>query len=264
VLKGAIHIHSTYSDGEFTLTELRALFAAEGCSFVCMTDHAEWFDADSLAAYIHECAALSDDSFRFVHGLEYECEQRMHILGYGAEKLAATQDPQEVIRHIDRHNAISVIAHPKDVFFPWIESFETLPAGIETWNSKYDSRYAPRPGTFALLQKLQQRKPGMLAFYGQDLHWKKQFHGLFVQLNCQSNEPAQILNALRHGEYLGIKDDVTLSSSGKLPDDLLAEFDRQHRKSDRMRNVFRSGKKALDRMGIKVPASVKAKLRGIF
>ena len=115
-----------------------------------------------------------------------------------------------------------------------------------------------------MLQKLQQRKPGMLAFYGQDLHWKKQFHGLFVQLNCQSNEPAQILNALRHGEYLGIKDDVTLSSSGKLPDDLLAEFDRQHRKSDRMRNVFRSGKKALDRMGIKVPASVKAKLRGIF
>lgn len=264
MLKGAIHIHSTYSDGEFTLPELRALYIAEGCSFVCMTDHAEWFDDDSLAAYIQDCDMLSDANFRFVHGLEYECEQRMHILGYGAKELASTQDPQQVIRHINAQNAISVIAHPKDVFFPWIESFETLPAGIETWNSKYDSRYAPRPGTFALLQKLQQRKPGLLAFYGQDLHWKKQFHGLFVQLNCQSNEPAQILNALRQGEYSGIKDDVTLSSSGKLPDDLLAEFDRQHRKSDRMRNVFRSGKKALDRMGIKVPASVKAKLRGIF
>jgi hypothetical protein len=264
VLKGAIHIHSTYSDGEFSLPELRALYIAEGCSFVCMTDHAEWFDDDSLTAYIQECATLSDGNFRFVHGLEYECEQRMHILGYGAEKLASTQDPQQVIRHIDSQNAISVIAHPKDVFFPWIESFETLPAGIETWNSKYDSRYAPRPGTFVLLQKLQQRKPGMLAFYGQDLHWKKQFHGLFVQLNCQSNETAQILNALRQGKYSGLKDDISLSSSGKIRADLLAEFDRQHRKSDRMRNVFRLSKKALDRMGIKVPALVKAKLRGIF
>jgi hypothetical protein len=55
-----------------------------------------------------------------------------------------------------------------------------------------------------------------------------------------------------------------LPSSGNLPGDLLGEFERQHRKSDRMRNVFKSGKKALDRIGIKVPASVKAKLRGIF
>ena len=264
MLKGAIHIHSTYSDGEFTLPELRALFIAEGCSFVCMTDHAEAFDEQKLEAYKSECAALSDSSFRFVHGLEYECEQRMHILGYGAERLASTKDPQQVIKHIDSQSAISVIAHPKDAFFSWIESFEALPAGIETWNSKYDSRYAPRPGTFSLLQDLQRRKPNMLAFYGQDLHWKKQFHGLFVELDCDSNEPRQVLNALRQGRYSGLKGEWSLPSNGKLPENLLAHFKTQHRKSDRMRNVFRSGKKALDQMGIKIPASVKAKLRGIF
>jgi hypothetical protein len=264
VLKGAIHIHSTYSDGEFTLPELRALFLAEGCRFACMTDHAEWFDERSLAAYIEECAALSDDKFCFVHGLEHECEQRMHILGYGAGKLASTEDPQQIIRHIEAQNAIAVIAHPKDAFFPWIETFETLPAGIETWNSKYDSRYAPRPGTFRLQQRLRQRKPDMLAFYGQDLHWKKQFHELFIELDCESNSPVQILQALRCGNFSGIKGGLSLPSSGELPEDLLSEFERQHRKSARMRNVFRSGKKALDRMGIKIPASVKAKLRGIF
>ena len=264
MLKGAIHIHSTYSDGEFTLPELRALFLAEGCSFVCMTDHAEWFDERSLADYIEECAELSDDEFGFVYGLEYECQQRMHILGYGAGKLASTEDPQQVIRHIDGQNAISVIAHPKDAFFPWIESFEALPAGIETWNSKYDSRYAPRPSTFALLERLQQRKPALLAFYGQDLHWKKQFHKLFVEVNCESNDPVQILNALRCGKYSGIKGELSLPSNGKLPEDLLFEFESQHQKSDRMRNLFKSGKKALARMGMKVPASVKSKLRGIF
>ncbi len=264
MLKGAIHIHSTYSDGEFTLPELRALFSAEGCRFVCMTDHAEWLDQSSLSAYLQDCAQLSDDQFRFVPGLEYECEQRMHILGYGAEKLASTQDPQQVIRHIDAQSAISVIAHPKDVFFPWIESFEVLPSGIETWNSKYDSRYAPRRGTFAMLQRLQQRKPDMRAFYGQDLHWKEQFHGLFVALDCESNRSSEILNALRRGKYSGTKDELSLPSSGELPEDLLGEFERQHRKSDRMRKVFKSSKQALDRMGIKLPASVKAKLRGIF
>jgi len=229
-----------------------------------MTDHAESFDEHSLAAYMEECRALSDAKFRFIHGLEYECEQRMHILGYGAEKLASTQDPQAVIQHIGAQNAISVIAHPKDTFFPWIETFESLPAGIETWNSKYDSRYAPRPGTFALLRRLQQRKPGMLAFYGQDLHWKRQFHELFIELNCESNDAAQVLGALRRGEYSGVKGDLSLASSGNLPESLLAEFAKQHRKSDRMRNIFKSGKKALDRLGIKVPASVKAKLRGLF
>jgi hypothetical protein len=264
MLKGAIHIHSTYSDGEFTLPELRSLFTGEGCSFVCMSDHAEAFDEHSLSAYMNECSALSDARFSFVHGLEYECEQRMHILGYGASRLATTKDPQEVIQHIEAQNAISVIAHPKDSFFPWIETFDVLPRGIEAWNSKYDSRYAPRPGTFAFLRRLQQRKPEMQAFYGQDLHWKKQFHGLFVTLTCESPDPSQILAALRRGDYSGHKDAISLPSNGVVPDELMLQFAAQHLKSDRIRALFKSGKKALDRVGVKVPASVKAKLRGIF
>lgn len=264
MLKGAIHIHSTYSDGEFTLPELRALFTAEGCSFVCMTDHAEAFDEHSLSAYLTECAALSDAKFCFVHGMEYECEERMHILGYGASRLTSTKDPQQVIRHIEAQNAISVIAHPKDSFFEWIETFEVLPHGIEAWNSKYDSRYAPRPGTFALLGRLQQRKPEMHAFYGQDLHWKKQFHGLFVELAADSVEPVRILQALTRGEYSGVKEGLRLPSNGMIAQEQMLQFAAQRRKSDRMRNLFKTGKKALDRMGIRVPASVKARLRGIF
>jgi len=104
----------------------------------------------------------------------------------------------------------------------------------------------------------------MQAFYGQDLHWKKQFHGLFVELNCESSHAGQILNALRRGEYSGFKEGISLPSNGTVPDDLMLQFAAQHRKADRMRNFFKTGKKALDRVGIKVPASVKAKLRGIF
>lgn len=264
MLKGALHVHSRFSDGEFTLAELREIYLAEGCAFVCMTDHAEHLDSYAVSDYVEECQAHSDDKLRFVAGLEYECERRMHILGYGATQLANSVDPQEVIRHIDGQGAVSVIAHPKDEFFEWIEQFETLPQGIEAWNSKYDGRYAPRPGTFALIGRLQQRQPGLHAFYGQDLHWKKQFRGLFVEADCAANEPAQIIQALAHGAFRGQKADIELPSNGVVSGELLAEFGKAHGRSSSMWRALKSTKSALDRLGIPVPQSLKAHLRRIF
>jgi hypothetical protein len=264
MLKGALHAHSTYSDGEFTLAELREIFLSEGCSFLCMTDHAEYFDQQSIAHYKAECDSLSDKRFCMVAGLEYRCQGDMHILGYGATKPTQSTNPEEVIRHIGSQDAISVIAHPKDEFFPWIEGFATLPMGIETWNSKYDGRYAPRPGTFALLQRLKQRAPRMQAFYGMDLHWKKQFRRMRVVLDCDSVEPAAILAALAAGKYSGQKDDLLLPSSGELPGALLQEFGQTQARSRRMWAFLKSSKKKLDSLGIRVPESVKSQLRRIF
>jgi hypothetical protein len=263
-LKGALHVHSTYSDGEFTLAELRQILLDQGCSFVCVTDHAEHLDAEQLARYTEECRALSDENFLFVAGMEYSCENQMHVLGYGATQLSDSKDPETVIDHIGQQGAIPVIAHPKNEFFAWIETFHTLPQGIETWNSKYDGRYAPRPETFALLQRLRQRKPDMHAFYGQDLHWKNQFRELFVQLNPPATTREEILQALASGAYTGLKGELLLPSSGVLEQPLLAQFARAHGLSNRMWQYLKQGKQILDRMGIGVPESVKAQLRRIF
>jgi len=259
-----MHVHSTYSDGEFTLAELRRIFLDDGCAFVCMTDHAEYFDPDRLRQYLAECQALSDDKFLFVAGLEYSCDQRMHILGYGATRRVDSQDPQTVIHHIEELGAVSVIAHPNNAFFEWIEKFETLPRGIETWNTKYDGRYAPRPETFALLQRLRERKPEMRAFYGQDLHWKKQFRGIFLQLDSGSADAQGVIAALTNGAYVGLKGELKLPSSGILGPELLAKFANTHASSHRMRQWMKQGKQILDRAGIRVPESVKAQLRRIF
>ncbi len=263
MLKGIIHCHSTYSDGEFTLRELRELCIASGVDFVCMTDHAEAFDETRLRAYVDECAAFSDQRFRFVAGLEYECERRMHVLGYGVTSSAHSTDPQEVIRHIDREGGISVIAHPMDAMFEWIESFESLPRGIEAWNSKYDGRFAPRPGTFQLLNRLQERKPEMQAFYGTDLHWKKQFRGL---LNFVSAAPTReaILAALMRGDYVGVKDRIELPASGQLPAAVLAKFRATNERYHRLRQFLKQTKKMSGRVGSSLPAPIKAQLRRIF
>lgn len=264
MLKGALHIHSTYSDGDFSLAELRETLLSGGCTFGLVTDHAEWFDQDKLASYRHDCASLSDERFCFVPGLEYECENRMHILGYGVTSLVNSKDPEEVIRHIACERGISVIAHPKDAFFSWIETFHTLPDGIEIWNSKYDGRYALRPATVRLLQRLQQRKSDLLAFYGQDLHWKKQYRELYTMVSCHALSHDSVLQALERGEFFGCKGDLNLPSSGHVPEQLLNRFEVVQGRSQRLRNVLGGGKELLKRVGINVPAPIKAQLRRIF
>jgi len=264
MLKGAIHIHSTYSDGEFTLSELREELIAAGCSFACMTDHAEYFDDNRLRDYVQECEALSDDRFRFVPGLEFGCDQRMHVLGYGVTALTDTTNPQEVFRHIEASGGISVIAHPMDSMFEWIESFEELPLGIETWNSKYDGQYAPRPATFRLLGRLQERKPQMLAYYGIDFHWKKQFRGLLNEVDCDTNERDLLLAALAGGRYQARRSDVLLASSGCLSPELSDRFEAIQKRSSRLRQLTRKAKRLTARTGLKLPNAVKANLRRIF
>lgn len=264
MIKGAMHVHSTYSDGDFKLDELRAIFLDQGCHFVCVTDHAEYFDQSSIRDYLDDLQRCSDQEFCFVMGLEYGCDRNMHILGYGASATSDTKDPQAVIRHIRSQGAIPVIAHPKDEFFPWIQQFETLPDGIEVWNSKYDGRYAPRPGTFALLQSLRTRVPEMRAFYGQDLHWRNQSRGLCVNVRCDVLDPAALLAAIAAGSYSAEREGLVLPSSGIVPVQLLEQFGRVHARSHRMWRFLKSSKQQLDRLGIRVPDSLKDQLRRIF
>jgi hypothetical protein len=264
MLQGALHIHSTYSDGEFTLGELRDVLSAGGCRFACVTDHADSFDAGSLGAYRLECEERSDADFRFIPGLEYSCANGMHILGYGATSLIDSVDPGRVIADIRRNGGLAVVAHPKNDAFESIERFEPQPDGIEVWNTKYDGQYAPRRGTFALLDRLQARRPDVRAFYGLDLHWRNQYRGLFTEVACEVLDRDSVLVALRRGDYVGIKAGLRLPSTGVLSAQMLERFDAAQGRSQRMRRCLGWAKSWLDRSGIVMPAPIKAQLRRIF
>jgi hypothetical protein len=264
MLLGALHIHSTYSDGEFSLAELREILVAAGCRFACVSDHADAFDDARLAAYRRECGDRSDARFLFIPSLEYGCTDRMHILGYGITTRLESTDPQQVIAAIRRNGGIAVIAHPRNEAFGKIEAFDPLPDGIEVWNSKYDGQYAPRPDTFALLSRLQRRRHEMRAFYGMDLHWRKQFRGLFVEVASETMHANVILKALRRGEYVGVKGDLRMRSDGSLPVDTVAHFQAAHGRSQRLRGWIGVIKSVVDRLGFAVPNPLKAQLRRIF
>lgn len=264
MLLGALHIHSTYSDGEFTLAELREVLVAAGCRFACVSDHADAFDDDRLASYRRECDQLSDHRFLFIPSLEYSCIGRMHVLGYGITSRLDATDPEEVIAGIRRNGGIAVIAHPRNEAFVGIEAFDPLPDGIEVWNTKYDGQYAPRPATFALLSRLQKRRSDIRAFYGMDLHWRRQFRGLFVEAACETMDAGAILKALRRGDYVGVKGDLRLRSDGMLPVETVSRFAAVHARSQRLRRLVGVAKRLVERVGVAIPQPLKAQLRRIF
>jgi hypothetical protein len=264
MLKGVLHAHSTYSDGERSLAELRSLFLAEGCRFVAMSDHADAFSAATVRDYIAECDSLSDADFLFIPSLEFGCERRMHILGYGVTTLVDSTDPQQVLLHIERSGGVGVIAHPQDAAFPWIESFYTLPAGIEVWNTKYDGQYAPRGRTFKLLQSLQARRADMRAFYGQDYHWRNQFRQLFTVVHIDALNAEEILSALRSGAYHAVKGDIELPSSGALGAERMLDFERVNSRSSGVRRWISRANTLRRQLGIGVPRPIKAQLRRFF
>ena len=260
----ALHVHSTYSDGEFTLAELRAVFLKAGVRVVCTADHDYSFTPERLAEYVAECAQLSDEALRFIPGLEFECTDRMHVLGYGVTTLAGTPDPELVFGHIERLGGVSVIAHPKDTHFPWIESFAELPMGVEVWNSKYDGRYAPRARTFELYRRLRARRPGMRAFYGQDLHWRTQFRALYTDVRASDTTRDAVLGALAAGDYAGVHGELVLPSDGALDARSLARFDEINARSNRMWRTLKAVKGMTGWLGRHLPAPVKAQLRRLF
>jgi len=264
MLRGALHVHSTYSDGELTLAELRVTLRAAGFRFACVTDHADWFDGPRLEAYVGECRARSDADFLFIPGLEYSCANRMHILGYGLPQLIHADNPEHVIREIRRQGGLAVVAHPKNDAFDAIEKFEPLPDGVEVWNTKYDGQYAPRPGTFALLRRLKVRRPDVRAFYGLDLHWRNQNRQLCVDVVSERLDADALLSALRRGEFVATKDGVRLPSTGLLPADVMGRFERINARSRRMREWVGALKAVVDRLGLRVPPGIKSQLRRIF
>ena len=73
-----------------------------------------------------------------------------------------------------------------------------------------------------------------------------------------------VLEALRAGQYSGVKGELRLPSNGVLTPAQLREFDRVHSRSHRMRGWMTQTKRWMEGIGLRVPGSVKTQLRRIF
>jgi hypothetical protein len=111
---------------------------------------------------------------------------------------------------------------------------------------------------------LQQRQPRLLAFYGQDFHWKRQYSKMFSWVWTDALDRAAILQSLLSAQYHASTDRYHLPSNGALSQSQLAQFEGLHQRSRWIRKCVETAHKAVRRTGVKVPNSIKARVRGIF
>jgi hypothetical protein len=104
----------------------------------------------------------------------------------------------------------------------------------------------------------------MKAFYGQDLHWKKQYRGLFNLVEAAATDRLSMLNAFRAGRYHGLIEQTQLPSSGELPETVLADYETVSSRYMRKQHLFKRVKKMSGAVGRSLPGPVKAHLRKIF
>ena len=202
---GIMHVHSTLSyDGKHTLAELASFGRACGYSFIGMTEHSDTFDDAKMRILVDECESHSDARFVLIAGIEFSCEDNLHLIGLGIREFTHLKDPIAVARFIRAQGGVAVVSHPSRY------GYEIPPAlvgeidGIEVWNASNDSRFVPDKKVIDLWLGLKRRNRALAAFGGQDLHRiTRQRHVRLVLGGGEDGEltTKHLLERLRAGDF---------------------------------------------------------------
>lgn len=265
--KAALHLHTTYSDGELTLEELKARFRKEGFQCLMMSDHAESMTPEQMEEYVARCRALSDDQFCVIPGLEfaYQFESgSLHLLGYGIGRHRREEDPVKMVETVHQLGGIAVLAHPYPPLLPQIAPMKGTIDGIELWNTKYNGRLAPAVWNYQLLQEIRGLRPEVLGFYGTDFHWKTQYAGLAVWIEAEQLTPALLLAGLRNGKFFAEKEGVRLTPDGSLTPAQKSAFERRERFYRMWRTMVVGARGPFKALRLPIPQRLKAMARKVL
>ena len=217
-LKGVLHIHSVFSDGEESLDRLVEKLRLAGMSFAAVSDHAEVFDERRMEEYVLLCDALSTESFVVIPGLEFALHGGdIHILGYGITRRIRSNSAEALVDGIHEAGGLAVLAHPPFGSINILGPVRAKLDGIEVWNGRYDGTYAPRADSFQLLRRIRGLNPKAVAYCGIDLHKIAQLRKpVYVELDAERLERQTILNALRSGNFTLHGSNIAIPSTGNL------------------------------------------------
>ena len=62
-MKGVLHVHRAFSDGEESFERILRMLRLAGMDFVAVSDHAEVFDDIRMQDYVALCESLLSDDF---------------------------------------------------------------------------------------------------------------------------------------------------------------------------------------------------------
>jgi len=217
-MRGVLHVHSIFSDGEESLERLVKTFIDAGMSFAAVSDHAEVFDEQRMQEYVALCDSLSSDRFLVIPGLEFALKGgSIHILGYGITKRVRASNIEQLVDGIREAGGIVVLAHPPVGSINMIGPVKGKLDGIEVWNGRYDGTIAPRAESFQLLRHIRISNPKAAAYCGIDLHKLGQLQrAVYVDVDAARLERAEIMSALRAGRFTLHGANLVIPSSGTL------------------------------------------------
>lgn len=104
--KADLHIHSTVSDGSFTISELVARAKEKDLDIIAITDH----DTLSQAGQIPKTAGILVIPGIEISAYDYDHGFRVHILGYGIQKPEVTEQTVHVTLEARHENSLRQIA----------------------------------------------------------------------------------------------------------------------------------------------------------
>jgi len=137
--RGAIHIHSTYSDGSGSIPAILNAASQTDLDFLIATDH------NSLEARVHGWEGWHGNQLLIV-GDEVS-SRRGHCLAIGtAQRVNHWQPLQQIVTDIHRQKALSFIAHPHGCYKPllktinhsWRDWSVDNFTGLELWSYMFD------------------------------------------------------------------------------------------------------------------------------
>jgi hypothetical protein len=200
---GILHVHSNLSyDGQNTLAEIASFAKSRGCRFVGMSEHSDTFDAQKMARLVNECRRLSDASFLMVPGLEFTCDNRLHLLALGIERYTDATNPALVARFVKAQGGLTILSHPSRYGYQIPSGLEMLLDGIEVWNAGYDGRFLPNDHSIRLWKVLRARNTSLRAFGSQDLHAIADRCHVRVSVRCEQLTRDAILKRLKDGHFI--------------------------------------------------------------
>ena len=131
--KGAIHIHSVFSDGTGTIDEISRAAKEAGLDWIIITDHNKIGFEQGIynGVYVLAGEEISPSS------------QSNHCMAFGIkEQIDKTEKPWEFLYEIKKQNGLSCICHPHESLerqndYPpirWEHSDSKMVDGVEIWN----------------------------------------------------------------------------------------------------------------------------------
>lgn len=196
-VKGLFHIHSNFSDGELSLKELKKEAQKLGMNFILLADHFYQIGGrEKFEELLKECQLISSDKFLIIPGFEIEFKEGYHLLVYNVKNFFGNRPSlKEVVESPADKDCLLILAHSSQFFKRPPQEILDKVDGLEVWNARYDSRFAPN------LKSLKWIDKNLVAFIGSDAHGYFGLKKLWAELEIEKFEEREIINCLKRGQF---------------------------------------------------------------